>query len=105
MIPTAIPAPANSDAYYGLALLLLLLAPLAIGGLALVNTGLGRSRSAAQAILGNLVVISVAVVAFALFGAAIAGNLPGTPGGAGHTFHAAGLPWNWIGSGSFLLSG
>ena len=105
MIPTAIPAPANSESYYGLALLLLLLAPLAIGGLALVNTGLGRSRSAAQAILGNLVVISVAVVAFALFGAAIAGNLPGTPGGAGHTFHAAGLPWNWIGSGSFLLSG
>jgi ammonium transporter, Amt family len=106
MIPSAsIPAPANSDVYFGLALLLVLLAPLAIAGLALVNTGLGRSRSAAQAILGNLVIISVAAIAFALFGAAIAGNLPGTPGGAGHAFHLAGHAWNWIGSGSLLLSG
>jgi ammonium transporter, Amt family len=104
MNPSA-PLPASSDAYYGVAFLLLLLAPLAIAGLALVNTGLGRSRSAAQAILGNLAVISVAVIAFAIFGAAIAGNLPGTPGGAGHAFHAAGYTWNWIGSGSFLLSG
>ncbi|MGP8252679.1 MAG: ammonium transporter [Terracidiphilus sp.] len=106
MNPSApIPVPPSSDIYYGLVLLLLLLAPLAIAGLALVNTGLGRSRSAAQAILGNLAFISVAVIAFALFGAAIAGSLPGTPGGAGHAFHAAGQPWNWIGSGSFLLSG
>jgi|SRR5580658_6638167 Amt family ammonium transporter len=100
-----IPVSAGSDAYWGLALVLLLLAPLAIAGLALVNTGLGRSRSAAQAILGNLVIVSVAVIAFALFGAAIAGFLPGAPGGAGHAFHAAGYTWNWIGSGSFLLSG
>lgn len=101
MIPVVVSAPANSDAYYGLALLLLLIAPLAIAGLALVNTGLGRSRSAAQAILGNLAVISVAVIAFALFGAAIAG----TPGTTGHALHLAGYSWNWIGSGSFLLSG
>jgi ammonium transporter, Amt family len=106
MNPVApIPLSAGSDAYWGLALVLLLLAPLAIAGLALVNTGLGRSRSAAQAILGNLVIVSVAVIAFALFGSAIAGYLPGTPGGAGHAIHAAGYTWNWIGSGSFLLSG
>jgi Amt family ammonium transporter len=106
MIPSApIPVPAGSDAYYGLAFLLLLLAPLAIAGLALINTGLGRSRSAAQAILGSLAIISVAAVVFALFGAAIAGNLPLTPGGAGHAFHAAGHTWNWIGSRSLLLSG
>jgi Amt family ammonium transporter len=105
MIPPPVPVPANSDAYYGLAFLLLLLAPLAIAGLALVNTGLGRSRSAAQAILGSLAIISVTAIVFALFGAAIAGNLPGTPGGAGRAFHAAGHTWNWIGSGQFLLSG
>ena len=35
---------------------LLLLAPLAIAGVALINTGLGRSRSAAQALLGNLAI-------------------------------------------------
>jgi Amt family ammonium transporter len=102
MNPSApLPIPSVSEAGYGLTFLLLLLAPLAIAGLALVNTGLGRSRSAAQAILGNLVVISVTAIAFALFGAAIAGS----PGGAGHAFHAAGQTWNWIGSGSFLLSG
>ena len=100
-----IPVSPGSDVYNGLALLLLLLAPLAIVGLALVNTGLGRSRSAAQAILGNLAIVSVAVIAFALFGAAIAGNLPGTPGGSGHAFHLAGQNWNWIGSGPLLLKG
>jgi Amt family ammonium transporter len=104
MNPVA-PAPPVSDSIYGIALLLLLLAPLAIAGLALVNTGLGRSRSAAQAILGNLAIISVAVIVFAVFGAAIAGNLAGTQGGAGHTFRLAGAPWNWIGSGPLLLSG
>jgi len=99
------PPAASTDVLNGVAFLLLLLAPLAIAGLALVNTGLGRSRSAAQAILGNVAIIAVAAIAFALFGAAIAGNLPGTPGGSGHVFHAAGQPWNWIGSGPFAFSG
>ena len=50
-IPPMIPAPvpAMSDAAYALTLGLLLLAPMAIAGVALINTGLGRSRSAAQA--------------------------------------------------------
>ena len=43
-----------SDASYALAIaLLLLLAPLAIVGVALLNAGLGRSRSAAQSLLGQ----------------------------------------------------
>ena len=57
---------------FALTLVLLLLAPLAIAGVALVNAGLGRSRSAAQSMLGSLVVISTAVVAFALVGSGIA---------------------------------
>jgi Amt family ammonium transporter len=88
----------------------LLICPLAIAGVALINTGLGRSRSAAQALLGNLAIVAVAAIVFALVGASFAGTLPagtlsGVSGRAGFIFHAAGKPWNWLGEGSFLLRG
>ena len=54
------PASAMPDALFALTFALLLIAPLAIAGVALINTGLGRSRSAAQALLGNLAVAAVA---------------------------------------------
>jgi hypothetical protein len=66
-----------TDSVFALTLALLLLAPLAIAGVALINTGLGRSRSAAQALLGNLAMIAVAAIVFAVVGAAFTGNLPG----------------------------
>jgi Amt family ammonium transporter len=94
-----------TDAAFALALALLLLAPLAIAGVALINTGLGRSRSAAQALLGNLAIVAVAAIVFALVGATLAGCLPGASGSAGHIFHAGGKPWNWLGAGPFLLGG
>lgn len=77
----AVPLP---DAAFALCLALLLLAPLAIAGVALINTGLGRCRSAAQALLGNLAIVAVSAIVFALVGATLAGNLPSGPGGAGH---------------------
>lgn len=89
------------DATFVLVLALLLLSPLALAGLALINTGLGRSRSAAQALLGNLAIVAVSVIAFALVGATFAGSI----GGAGHSFHIAGMDWNWLGKGSFFLGG
>jgi Amt family ammonium transporter len=94
-----------TDAAFALALALLLIAPLAIAGVALINTGLGRSRSAAQALLGNLAILAVAAIVFALVGATLAGSLPGASGSSGHIFQAAGKPWNWIGSSPFLLGG
>ena len=105
MTPVNPSTPAITEAAFALALALLLLAPLAIAGVALVNTGLGRSRSAAQSLLGNLAIVSVAIIAFALVGATLTGNLPGTPGGAGHIFHLAGKPWNWLGAGPYFFSG
>ncbi len=93
MIPTT-PSP-MPDVVFALTLALLLIAPLAIAGLALINCGLGRSRSAAQALLGNLAIVAVTTIVFALVGSAFAGSLPG---GAGHTFHLAGKPWNWLGA-------
>src|SRR5208337_557450 len=88
-------APAMTDAIFALTLALLLLAPLAIAGVALINTGLGRSRSAAQSLLGNLAIVAVTAIVFAVVGAAWAGTT--LSGSAGHTFLLAGRPWNWLG--------
>jgi Amt family ammonium transporter len=90
-----------SDAVFALTLALLMLAPLALAGMALINTGLGRSRSAAQALVGNLAILAVSALVFALAGAALAG----TAGAAGHSFWLAGKPWNWLGAGPLLLGG
>lgn len=95
------PAPLFSDTSFALALGLLLLAPLAVAGLALINTGLGRSRSAAQSILGSLALVSTAVLVFALFGATFADGFTGT----GHAFSVAGKTWNWAGTGPVALNG
>jgi ammonium transporter, Amt family len=106
-IPPMVPAPAAAsipvmtDAAFALTLGLLLLAPMAIAGVALINTGLGRSRSAAQAMLGNLALIAVAVIVFAFIGASFAGSL----GSAEIAVHLAGKPWSVLGLGSFLLHG
>lgn len=85
---------------FALTLGFLLVAPLAIAGVALINTGLGRSRSAMQSMLGSLVVIATAVIAFALAGSAFAAGT-----GGDHVFHVAGKPWNWAGAGHWFLSG
>jgi ammonium transporter, Amt family len=94
--------PVMPDAVFALTLALLLLAPLAIAGVALINTGLGRSRSAAQALLGNLAVVAVTAIVFAVVGATFAGCLPG---GADHILNLAGKPWNWLGASPLLLHG
>ncbi|HEY1767983.1 MAG TPA: hypothetical protein VGG26_10020 [Terracidiphilus sp.] len=105
MTPMTPIAPAASlpmpETAFAVTLVLLLLAPLAIAGLALINTGLGRSRSAAQALLGNVAIVAVALLVFAIAGASLAGSLTG----AGHAFHLAGKPWNWVGSAPLLLGG
>jgi Amt family ammonium transporter len=90
-----------TDALFALTLVLLLLAPLTIAGIALINTGLGRSRSAAQSLLGNLAIVAVTAIVFAVVGAAWAG----TAGLVDHSFQLAGKPWNWLGAGPLLLGG
>ena len=99
-IPPLTSQPVFSEATFALVLALLLLAPLAIAGVALINTGLGRSRSAAQSLLGSLAIVAVTVIVFALIGATFTGSI----GGTGHTFHVAGRPWNWIGAGPLFLA-
>jgi ammonium transporter, Amt family len=84
------------DATFALTLGLLLLAPLTIAGVALLNTGLGRSRSAAQSLLGCVTMVAVAAIAFAVVGDSFAG-VPG------HTVTIAGKTWNWVGGAPLLL--
>ncbi len=79
-----------SDALFALTLALLVLSPLAIAGVALLNTGLGRSRSAAQAMLGCVTLVAVAAIAFAVLGSSLAAA-------PGHTMKIAGRSWDWIG--------
>ena len=95
------PPATMTESAFVLVLVSLLMAPLAIAGVALINTGLGRSRSAAQSLLGSLAIVAVAAIAFALIGA----TLTGTQGGASHIFHLAGMPWNWLGKGPYFLGG
>lgn len=95
-------AAAMPDSEIALTLALMLLAPLAIAGVALINTGLGRSRSAAQALLGNLLILAAASIVFLVIGSAFAGCLNAGPG---HAFHLGGKPWSWLGTGPLLLHG
>jgi Amt family ammonium transporter len=91
--------PSFPEATFALTLGLLVLAPLAIAGVALINAGLGRSRSAAQSLLGALVILSVSVIAFAAIGSALASP------GLGHLFHISGKPFDWAGRGPLFLGG
>lgn len=63
----------NSRLAFALCLTFTLMVPLAIAGLALINTGLGRSRSAAHAMTSSLCVICVAVLVYFAWGYAVQG--------------------------------
>ena len=101
ILPAQILSGQMSETEFALCFALLLIAPLSVAGVALINTGLGRSRSAAQALLGNLAILAVAAIVFAMLGA----TFTGSPTGAAHIFHAAGRPWNWLGEGPWVLVG
>lgn len=75
-----------------LCVLLIAVLPLAPAGLAFLNTGLGRSRGAAQALLGSLCLMAVAALAYSLLGY----SLEGFAGISSHTLRVGGTTWNWI---------
>jgi Amt family ammonium transporter len=72
--------------------LFILLVPLASAGLALINTGLGRSRSAAHSMLASLCVVAVAALVYFACGFAWQGYL----GRSAHVLTLGGKGWNWI---------
>lgn len=79
----------------------LLVAPLAGAGLALLNTGLGRSRNAAHAMMTALCVVAVSACAYFVFGRAWQGYA-GLPS---HSMTLGGKPWDWIGAQPFFFAG
>ncbi len=81
--------------------LLILLVPFATAGLALINTGLGRSRSAAHSMMASMAVIAVAALAYFIVGFSWQGSL-GLPS---HVIHLGGTNWNWIAAVPFFLRG
>jgi len=59
-----ISSPVLSDSVLAVCIFCILLVPLAIAGLAIINTGLSRSRSAAHAMLASLCVVGLAAVVY-----------------------------------------
>jgi len=80
---------------------LVLLVPLAGAGLALMNSGLGRSRSAAHAMLAPLCVMAVAVSSYFVCG----WSWQSFPGRPAHFVTLAGTQWSWIAAEPFFLRG
>jgi Amt family ammonium transporter len=99
MIPPTVPV--FPDLTVALCILFIFLVPLAAAGIALMNTGLGRSRSAAHSMMASLAAFAVAAVVFFFCGF----GLEGFAGAAGHVLRIAGKEWGWLGAQPFFLHG
>ncbi|HXQ26617.1 MAG TPA: hypothetical protein VN822_09445 [Candidatus Acidoferrales bacterium] len=93
------PAPTLTDTAAALCAVLIFLVPCAAAGLALINTGLGRSRSAAHLMMSSLCVLSIAALVYIVCGFAWQGFI----GGPSHSVSLAGKSWNWIAAEPFFL--
>lgn len=78
----------------------LLLSPLAIAGLALINQGLGRSRSAAHAMMGTLCTLAIVAIVMVVVGAGFAG----WKGGNAYSMRIGGIAWEWLGNTSLFAT-
>jgi len=66
-----------------------------------MNSGLGRSRTAAHALMGTLMVAGTAAIAYAVCGFA----WQGVAGRPGYAFLVGGKQWGWIGAERWFLLG
>jgi len=96
-----LPSRALPDLAAALCFLFILLVPFAAAGLAMINTGLGRSRNAAHMMLSSLCVIAVAAVVYF----AIGFSWQGYSGRPGYAFTVSGKLWNWIAAEPFFWRG
>jgi Amt family ammonium transporter len=91
--------PADSETTAALVTFLILLVPLAAAGVALIHTGLSRSRSAAHTMLASLSIAAVAALVYGACGFA----WQGAAGVPGHTILVGGKTWSWIGGERLFL--
>jgi ammonium transporter, Amt family len=80
-------------------LFFIFLVPLAGAGFALINAGLGRSRSAAHIMMSSLCALSVAGLVYFACGFAWQGYI----GGPGHILMLSGKEWSWIAADPFFF--
>jgi Amt family ammonium transporter len=96
LAPTAL-----SETGMALCLVLIFLVPLAGAGIALINTGLGRSRSAAHSLLASLCVMATAALVYFVVGF----SWQGFPSLPAHAITVGGKSWNWLAFQPFFLRG
>jgi Amt family ammonium transporter len=82
-----------------LCLLFICMVPLAAAGLALMNTGLGRLRSAAHSMMSSLCVMSIAALVYFFWGQ----SWQGYYGERAHLVLFGGKAWSWLSNGSLFL--
>ncbi len=99
--PAAAISPILSETASALCFVLILLVPFGIVGLALINTGLGRSRSAAHSMMASLIAVAVAALVYFVIGF----SLQGFAGGPEHTINLGGKAWSWISAEPFFMRG
>ncbi len=93
------PVPRLTEATTAACLLFIFLVPLAAAGLALMNVGLGRSRSAGHMMMASLSALAVAGLAYFVCGFAWQGVI----GGPAHLLNLSGKSWNWIAAEPFFF--
>jgi Amt family ammonium transporter len=79
----------------------ILLIPLAIAGIALINTGLGRSRNSAHMMMSSLCVVGTAAASYIICGF----SWQGLAGGPARVVFIGGKDWNWIARAPLFLEG
>jgi Amt family ammonium transporter len=90
-----------SETASALCILCIFLVPFACAGLALMNTGLGRSRSSAHSMTASLCVLAAAALTYFVCGFSWQGFV-GLPQ---HSFMVHGKAWGWIAQSPFFLRG
>jgi Amt family ammonium transporter len=95
------PLPAIYDLSLLVCTVLVAMVPLALAGLVLMNSGLGRTRSAAHSMLASMAAIAVAALVYCMVGF----SWEGVAGGPAHTISIGGRPWDWIAAAPFCLRG
>src|SRR5205807_5213511 len=98
---TLVHAPILSEAAAALCLFFILLVPSAAAGLALINSGLSRSRNAAHPMLSTLSILALAGLVYFAVGFAWQGYI----GRPAHLLSINGKSWSWIGAERFFLRG
>ena len=93
--------PALSEAGTALCMVCVFLVPLAGAGLALVNSGFGRGRSAAHSMLSAMCVFAVAALVYLFIGF----GFQGFAAGPARLLGFRGLQWNLLGASRLMMRG